>query len=214
MLNPCASIGLNSFLPYPRARVEAKMGAHIGKEGINRKERNIYIICSYIFPKMNSFPRHLRKDASLAKMRGNELPRKMHLPIDAPPPSKHKTLAPDGCRGSIATKARGALKHCRCVDCLNFSKAGSDYFCTEYIGGTAIVWATGQRICEPPPDAWHYCVCYRGPQISKDIWLWPCRSRHVGAGSNISRKAEQGYDHAPVRDGARCVKRGKVGKVA
>ena len=83
MLTVIASIGIHCFLPSPRARVGAKMGAHIGKEGMNRKERNIYIIWTYIFSKMNSFPRHLRKDASFAKMRGNELPRKMHLPKDA-----------------------------------------------------------------------------------------------------------------------------------
>lgn len=23
-----------------------------------------------------------------------------------------------------------------------------------------------------PPDAWHYCADYNGPQISKDIWIW------------------------------------------
>jgi hypothetical protein len=83
MLIAIASIGIHCFLPSPRARVGAKMGAHIGKEGMNRKERNIYIVSTYIFSKMNSFPRHLRKDASLAKMRGNELPEKMHLPKDA-----------------------------------------------------------------------------------------------------------------------------------
>ena len=65
------------------------------------------------------------------------------------------------------------LRHCRCSDCLNFSKVGGEYFCSEYIGGTAVVWATGERFCDPPSDAWHYCALYRGPQISKDVFVWP-----------------------------------------
>ena len=65
------------------------------------------------------------------------------------------------------------LRHCRCSDCLSFSWVAGEYFCSEYIGGTAVVWATGERFCDPPPDAWHYCACYRGPQVSKDVFVWP-----------------------------------------
>lgn len=83
------------------------------------------------------------------------------------------------------------LKHCRCLDCRNFSRVGEDYCCSEYIGGTSVVWATGKRQCDPPPDAWHYCSHYHGPQISKDVWLWPRRSHHVGAGLDIFAGAEQ-----------------------
>jgi len=54
------------------------------------------------------------------------------------------------------------LRHCRCSDCLNFSCVAGEHFCSEYIGGTAVVWATGERFCDPPPDAWHYCARYRG----------------------------------------------------
>jgi len=65
------------------------------------------------------------------------------------------------------------LKHCRCMDCRNFSADGAgNYYCSELIGGTAVVWATGERFCDPPPDAWHYCARYRGPQVSKDVWVW------------------------------------------
>jgi len=46
------------------------------------------------------------------------------------------------------------------------------FFCRDYIGGTAIVWATGERVSDPQPDAWHYCAGYNGPQISKDVWAW------------------------------------------
>jgi len=65
------------------------------------------------------------------------------------------------------------LRHCRCRDCRKFSKVGSEYFCQDHIGGTAVVWATGERVCDPPPDAWHYCAGYGGPLVSKDVWTWP-----------------------------------------
>jgi hypothetical protein len=26
------------------------------------------------------------------------------------------------------------------------------------------------------PEQWHYCSDYYGPQISKDVWVWPRRS--------------------------------------
>lgn len=81
------------------------------------------------------------------------------------------------------------LKHCRCTDCSNFSQEAGDYLCSEYIGGTQVVWATGQRQCDPPPDAWHHCSHYHGPQISTDVWVWR-RSRQVSAGSNIPAKVE------------------------
>ena len=66
------------------------------------------------------------------------------------------------------------LRHCRCIDCRKFTQdAVGEYFCEDYIGGTAIVWGTGRRVCDPPPDAWHYCAGYDGPQISKDVFVWP-----------------------------------------
>lgn len=121
MLSVHASIGTNCFLPDPRARLEAKSSARAGKEGINRKEINTYILCVYIFPKMNSFPRHLRKDASLTKMSGNEFPlagifSMMHLAqrgarrgsFAAPwaPPSRHV-----GAGSTIASKAAQPYDH-------------------------------------------------------------------------------------------------------
>jgi hypothetical protein len=80
------------------------------------------------------------------------------------------------------------LRHCRCSDCLNFSRVGGEYFCSQHIGGTAVVWATGERVCDSPPDAWHYCALYRGPRVSKDVLVWrkaTPRAAQVGAGSNI-----------------------------
>jgi len=65
------------------------------------------------------------------------------------------------------------LKHCRCMDCRKFRTRAGEYFCRDHIGGTIVVWATGERICDPTPSAWHYCAGYDGPQISKDVWVWP-----------------------------------------
>jgi len=65
------------------------------------------------------------------------------------------------------------LKLCRCRDCRKFHKISGDFYCDEYIGGTAVVWATGERFCDPPPDAWHYCAGYDGPLLSGDVWVWP-----------------------------------------
>lgn len=75
------------------------------------------------------------------------------------------------------------LKHCRCMDCRRFYKAvDGEFYCESYIGGTRIDWATGRRYCDPPPDAWHYCADYHGPQISKDVWAWPRRPHAEVAG--------------------------------
>jgi len=65
------------------------------------------------------------------------------------------------------------------MDCRKFHADGcGNYYCDSYIGGTKVTWATGKRECDPPPDAWHYCADYHGPQISKDVWVWP---RHGSA---------------------------------
>lgn len=75
------------------------------------------------------------------------------------------------------------LKHCRCMDCRRFYKAvDGEFYCESYIGGTRIEWATGNRYCDPPPDAWHYCADYHGPQSSKDVWAWPRRHHAEVAG--------------------------------
>jgi hypothetical protein len=86
------------------------------------------------------------------------------------------------------------LKHCRCIDCLNFSKVAGEYFCTEHIGGTKVSWATSNHECDPPPHTWHYCSHYTGPQISRDVWVWPKvapLAGHVGAGSTIAPEVGQ-----------------------
>ena len=78
-----------------------------------------------------------------------------------------------GAHRDLPAGAAVILKHCRCMDCQRFSRVGALYSCAEYIGGTSVVWATGERFCDPPPYAWHYCAHYHGPQISTDVWVWP-----------------------------------------
>jgi hypothetical protein len=74
--------------------------------------------------------------------------------------------------GNLPPSVEGTvLKHCRCIDCRNW--IGADLRCRAGIGGLAVVWATGARRCDPPPDAWHYCRDYDGPQMSTDVWVWP-----------------------------------------
>ena len=65
------------------------------------------------------------------------------------------------------------LRHCRCLDCRKFYRAEGEFFCRDGIGGTATVLGTGERICDPPADAWHYCAGYDGPPVSRDVWAWP-----------------------------------------
>lgn len=77
------------------------------------------------------------------------------------------------------------LKHCRCVDCRHFHRVGGRYVCDRNVGGTGVVWATGEHVCNPKPEQWHYCACYHGPQISKDVWAWPkAQHRVVEIGPN------------------------------
>lgn len=62
----------------------------------------------------------------------------------------------------------------------------------KHIGGTAVVPATGERFCDPPPEAWQYCARYRGPQISRDVRVRPKaspRAAEVGAGPEIAASA-------------------------
>ncbi|MGC9455225.1 MAG: hypothetical protein ACP5HU_10225 [Phycisphaerae bacterium] len=129
----------------------------------------------------------------------------MGLPDNAETPESDsllRTCAPTRARGAERGKrvsadsavsappaAATVLRHCRCCDCLNFSEVAGDYICSEHIGGTGVVWATGERVCSPRPDQWHYCARYSGPQLSRDVWVWPreaAQAAEVGAGKEVS----------------------------
>ncbi len=77
------------------------------------------------------------------------------------------------------------LRHCRCIDCGRFSREGGTCFCEAGIGGMGVVWATGERVCRPEPDQWHYCAEYDGPRISGDVFVW----RHEQGGESHDGRA-------------------------
>ena len=91
------------------------------------------------------------------------------------------------------------LKHCRCNDCRRFyMNRYGEPTCEAGIGGTCTTWGTGRRFCDPPPEVWHYCSAYDGPQISTDVWPWPrpVRSQTAGDPSPVDVPADA---HGPVR---------------
>ena len=76
------------------------------------------------------------------------------------PPSAHVTV----------------LRHCRCIDFREFSRdAGGECFCRDSIGGTVIVWATGERFCEPAPGREKRGPCRAGgdPATGPHQPSWP-----------------------------------------
>jgi len=66
------------------------------------------------------------------------------------------------------------LRHCRCVDCGHWVREPYNE-CAHGIIRNGV-----QPVLEFPPDAWHWCALYDGPQISRDVWLWA----KAGAGAN------------------------------
>ena len=94
------------------------------------------------------------------------------------------------------------LKHCRCKDCRQFfTNRRGEPVCWVGIGGTWTTWGTGQRFCATPPDVWHYCSAYDGPQISPDVWACPgpVRSQTAAEPSPTDVAADA---HGPVRPAA------------
>ena len=113
---------------------------------------------------------------------------------------------------SFASTDGTILRHCRCMDCRKFfSDRAGECFCREYIGGTKVTWATGKRECDPPPDAWHYCSDYDGPQISTDVWVWQ-REDHADEKQNRAEpwKAQRGCSNLPTGRGEDQPEEGNV----
>lgn len=76
------------------------------------------------------------------------------------------------------------LWHCRCADCGHWQPAYGRCFIhgfRRYMPPSDYrKWARqfGQDTAGTVnPDQWIWCVGYDGPQISKDVWLWPARVR-------------------------------------
>ena len=59
------------------------------------------------------------------------------------------------------------LRHCRCIDCEQWIK--HPYNACEH----GLISNGVKDKPEYPADAWHYCALYDGPQISKDVFVWP-----------------------------------------
>ena len=59
------------------------------------------------------------------------------------------------------------LHHCRCADCRHWIREPYNE-CSHGIIANGL-----KDPPEFPPDAWHYCALYHGPQRSRDVWAWP-----------------------------------------
>lgn len=109
MLNTVHTYGISCFLPDPRARVEAKVGVWAGKEGINRKERSIYISCTCIFPTDEFIPAHLFQRCIFNQDARETIPNPSHLSIDASGASGHRSEASPNSRAKPSRTARSPL---------------------------------------------------------------------------------------------------------
>ena len=89
------------------------------------------------------------------------------------------------------------LRYCRCMDCRHWIAEPH----SECIHG--IIRNGVKPVPEYPADAWHYCALYHGPQVSKDVWVWPkakkgpapSRGRLSGGPSESSPPGENGPNH-------------------
>jgi len=76
------------------------------------------------------------------------------------------------------------LKHCRCIDCRCW--IGEPYNECEH----GIIRNGCKMPPELPAEAWHYCALYHGPQISKDVLVWP-KAAHVAPRSQDAGQGER-----------------------
>ena len=89
------------------------------------------------------------------------------------------------------------LKHCRCVDCRHWLR--EPYSMCKH----GIICNGVKETPQFPPDAWHYCVLYYGPQISRDVWVWPKvapQAANVGARSQDPREGDHNARMPTVAD--------------
>ena len=66
------------------------------------------------------------------------------------------------------------LRFCRCQDCREMipGNAAGTYRCRQYIGGTHVEFPGSRIVTDPPLDAWHYCIGYKGRRLSEEVWIW------------------------------------------
>ena len=81
------------------------------------------------------------------------------------------------------------LHHCRCQDCEHWSAWAHGGSCRHMTIRNGV-----RGVVEYPPDAWHWCRRYRGPRVSRDVWVWrhpatvAAQGRDVGPGTNDSQE--------------------------
>ena len=83
------------------------------------------------------------------------------------------------------------LRHCRCTDCHHWDDEQG--LCDvlplrRYVPAShPALAAFPTRAGTVQPDAWHYCARYQGPQVSRDVWVWPIKApgRRSGASSGV-----------------------------
>ena len=69
------------------------------------------------------------------------------------------------------------LWYCRCRDCTRLNGRAGAWICANGIGGTGVVWGTGERVTQLPADEWHYCAEYDGPRNAQKPLLSPKRQQ-------------------------------------
>lgn len=107
-------------------------------------------------------------------------------------------------RDSAPPRFVTVLKYCRCQDCRHW--IGEPY--SECVRGIIV-----NGLKEPPaypPDAWHYCALYHGPQISKDVWVWPKGSPLGGDVGPRSQESSTTATTTPNTPGANTGERGPI----
>ncbi len=82
------------------------------------------------------------------------------------PPTHAPTHAPaHGARNPTNLRTAKTLKPSRCSLCSKFSENNGTFFCRDYIGGTGTVYMTGEHVCQPAPDADHWCAGFIGARV-------------------------------------------------
>jgi len=218
MLTAIASTGISCFLPDPRARVEVKKVARVGKEG-NREIIITHSLSStYIFREDELFPAPssnrciFTQDAreiihflpALAGIYSEDI----RVPRAVPPPTCVASRRRP--RASTRIQASSASPHVPTssarFDVPALSSVQASSACPHVPTSSARfgVPALSARFSVPAlsacPNTSASLASLPVPALSACPHA-PASSHHVGAGSNISCKAKQVCDRAPGRDG-------------
>ena len=117
---------------------------------------------------------------------------------------------------SPASAGTTILRHCRCMDCGHWD--GRQGACRvlpfhRFIPRGALpsllrrFWTDLGMV---RPEAWHYCRHYYGPQISRDVWVWPALPAVEGDVDTTPGILREG--HGFVNVGSRDQARGGIAR--